>query len=447
MKEIPNHHPPYDKKLEKDKSKNPTETDSFESNFIREQVERITPDLVEIRRQIHRRPELGFQELETSQLVKKELEELGLEVDSEIAGTGVIGYLKGTEEGKTVAIRADMDALPVSEESGVDFSSTRDGVMHCCGHDSHTAAVLGAAEVLKQLKEQRGQKGDVIFIFQPNEERSVDKRSGAVAMIRHLAKKGIWEKIDTVLAFHAISYLPIGTVRLKNGLMLAGSSRFDLKVTGPGGHGARVHEVPNPAILGSEIVTGIAQKFGHTKPGEIQDMVVNPTFITGDNKESHNVIGRTQDIGGTVRVSSEENQRSIRQNIIRTIHAIAGEAIDPWTEHGAQYEFGFHPGTRPGIHRDPDLVRLAETVCRDIIGENVEFNRDVSPSGDDFTFYLEEFKGKQIPGIYFFLGAANSKKGIAPNQPHQPTYRIDEDVIPQATAILSGMSRRIQVKE
>lgn len=414
--------------------------------FIKEQAEKISSKLIEIRRTIHENPELGFQEFNTARLVEQKLKDLGLEVESGIAGTGVTGYLRGTEPGKLVAIRADMDALPISgqEKSGDDFASTKEGVMHSCGHDAHTAAVLGTAEILKNLKDQNGQKGDVLFIFQPNEERAVEKRSGAVAMIKYLSKRGAWEKVDAVLAFHTIASLPLGTVRLKNGLMLAGSSRFDLKVTGPGGHGARVHEVPNPVIMGSKIVAGIADKFGHTKPSKTpNEVVVNPTFITGDT-QSYNVIGKEEKIGGTIRVLSEQDVAKIRQGIVESIKEIANEAVNPWSERGANYEFGFNPGTRPGVHRDSSLVKLAEDVCKDVIGSEAQFNRDVSPAGDDFTFYLEKFRGKQIPGIYFFLGSANPEKGIPACQHHQPNFRIDESVIPQASAILAEMSRKIQ---
>lgn len=248
---------------------------------IREITAEIAEPLIDLRRELHECPELGFQEHETSRRIVLELEKLGLEIESGVAGTGVIAILRGSEPGPMVALRADMDALPIQETGEAPFKSKKPGLMHACGHDAHVASVIGAAKILSRLKEGQGMRGDTVFLFQPNEEGTQDKLSGAVAMMRHLAKKGLWQEIDAIFGWHVSTAMLLETFNFQRGLFLAGCDQVDIKVTGPGGHAAVAHAVPNPLVAGSEINVKIAEEFGHPTPtDEARETTITPTTIT-----------------------------------------------------------------------------------------------------------------------------------------------------------------------
>ena len=422
------------KKFDKDKSKETSE----DLERIMRRVEEMAEQLIEVRRDIHKHPELGFNEHRTARLIAERLNELGLEVEEGVGGTGVIGTLKGTEPGPTVAVRSDMDALKVQEPES-EHASVNEGIMHACGHDAHVAATLGVAEVLANEKKDKGQKGDVLFIFQPNEERAVEEKSGAVAMIKHLIRTGRWDKIDAFFAHHVVAEMPRGTVRMKEGVVLAGSSRFNVQISGPGGHAARVDNVPNPVILGARAISEISKEYGGSEPNTSQEgIVVNPTFIASGDTTSSNTIPPYGSFGGSIRITKVEdgNYNDLRKNIHNSLRAIVSEVVDPWRDGHIDGRVTFTSGTRPVIHRDAQMVKEAKEVCREVIPD-VRFREDVIPYGEDFSFFVEPVKGRTIPGIYFGIGAANLEKGIPESQHHSPSFRIDEDVIPEATTILS----------
>lgn len=400
--------------------------------FVKEKNQEIKEEIIGIRRNIHQNPELGFQEFETAKLVADHLESLGLEVHKEIAGTGVVGILRGQSSERAVLLRADMDALPIPEESGEKFCSQKSNISHTCGHDAHVAALLSAAEVLKQVKDNYGLKGDVIFAFQPNEERTV-KKSGAVAIMRFLAKQELWEKIDSVFACHVSANVPLGTVRLHSGVFLSGSSRFDIVIKGPGGHASRVHEIPNPIVLGASVVQKISLEFGGIRPEATpRESIISPTiFHSGKTK---NIIPAEAEIGGSIRILKPDAKLE-KQKIFQKTREIVEEIIDPWKEKGVDYEIGFDVGTRPLFYTE-EMVNQAKSIVKKSI-DGALFEAGRAAGSDDFSFFFEKFQGKQIPGFYYFVGAANPEKGIPLQQHHQPKFKIDEEVISQMSSILT----------
>ena len=413
-------------------------------DFIKEKSQEIAPEFIEIRRKIHQNPELGFQEFKTAELVAGKLREIGLdEIQTEIGGTGVIGILKGKKEGKTIALRADMDALSIEEDPNSEFASKNPGKMHACGHDAHTSALLGTAEILKELRDKKGLDGDVIFIFQPNEEKTENPHSGSIAIIKHLYKKDIWQKVDAVFACHVQGGSPVGTVRLKKGLMLASSSRLDFEIITPGGHAARVHEVANPVAISSHIISQTDREFNPQKPQEeANKIIVNDTFIESEEPHTYNVVPKSTRAGGTIRISEEDNYKLTRKRVLNRIKQIIEEKVAPWRDKGASYKLKFILGTRPVVHRDARLVDEAEEVCKDVLGEKTQFIRKDLAAGEDFSFYLEGFRGKQIPGIMLFVGATNPEKGIPLCAHHNKKFKIDESVITQMSALMAEMARR-----
>jgi len=409
------------------------------TEFIKSESLEMGRELIEIRERIHKNPELGFQEFQTAKIISNALRKIGIEVEEGVGGTGVVGVLKGSELGPLVAIRSDMDALPI-KESPSDRSSEIDGVMHACGHDAHIAATIGVARVLTEVKNNQGQKGDVLFIFQPNEERIVNKKSGAIAVIKHLINTGRWNDIDAIYSHHVDASMPRGTVRMKKGLVLAGSSRFNVKITSPGGHVASVDNIPNPVILGSGAITKIGNQYGGNIPNSSKNgVVVNPTYFESGEVSKHNIISKESSFGGSIRIMDVKNgdYKKTRSEINNSIRKIIDEVIDPWQDEHAEGVVKFEPGSRPVIHRNEEMVEDAKETCREIIPD-VKFREDAIPAGEDFSFYIEPIKGRTIPGIYFGIGAANPEKGIPLNQHHNPNFNIDEDVIPEATAILSS---------
>ncbi|MFH1111738.1 MAG: amidohydrolase [Patescibacteria group bacterium] len=329
---------------------NPERSDSENIDFIKETSQELREKIINLRRTIHQNPELGFEEYETAKLVVNELKNLGIETYEGIGKTGVVGIIRGKSSEKAVLLRADMDALPVQESTNLEYKSNKDGISHACGHDAHVAALLGSAEILKRISEQNGLNGDVIVAFQPNEERTVEK-SGAMEIIKFLSKNDFWHKIEGVYACHVAANTVRDTIKLKEGVFLAGSGKFDIQIKSPGGHGARVHEVPNPVVLGSGIIKNIAAEFGGLEPeSELRETVVSPTIVHsgGGKREAKNIISPELDVGGTVRIRTQDSKKTWMQ-LQGRVKEIINEILDPWKEKGADYEIGFTPGTRPVI--------------------------------------------------------------------------------------------------
>jgi amidohydrolase len=380
-------------------------------------VEGIKDDLVAWRRRFHRDPELSFHEEETSRFVYETLDSFGNLELSRPTKTSVVARLVGGSPGYTIALRADMDALPIQEENDFEFASTNPGVMHACGHDGHTAMLLGAAKLLSGMKDRID--GEVRFIFQHAEELLP---GGA----RELVDAGVMDGVDNVVGIHLSSALPVGTIGVCYGASMAAPDSFDVKVTGRGGHAAKPHEAVDGIAIGAQVVTNLQHVVSrNTDP--IDNVVLSITRFTGGT--AYNVIPGTVEMAGTVRTLDPETRERMPELMERVIKGIT-EA------HGAGYEFSYHRGYRPVINEEK-TTRAIEETAREIFGdERVEVTSPIM-GGEDFSAYQQK-----APGVFFQVGARNEGEGItAPH--HHPRFTIDEDALPVGVRMFLGATFRL----
>ncbi|MGB9700214.1 MAG: M20 metallopeptidase family protein [Thermodesulfobacteriota bacterium] len=361
--------------------------------------------LVEIRRTIHMHPELGFEEVETSKLVAQWLEKFGLEVKTGIAKTGVVGLLRGAQPGKTVAIRADMDALPIEEANEVPYRSQIKGKMHACGHDAHTTILLGVARFFSSLRDQI--KGNIKWIFQPAEEGG----GGGKLM----TEAGVLEdpKVEAIFGAHVYPDLSIGQVGIHEREGLAATDRFIIKLLGKGGHGAYPHLCKDPILAAGHMITQIHSIVSRNVP-PLESAVITIGKINGGT--AFNIIPDEVELIGTVRSLTPQVREILKNRLEEEVQGIA-------RSFGIDYQFTFNYGY-PALINDPAMSRLVAAVCARAIGqENVIY---VKPSmgGEDFAYYLQK-----VPGAFFRLGCRNEKKGIVQTF-HNANFNIDEDVLP-----------------
>ena len=361
--------------------------------------------LVEIRRTIHMHPELSFEEVETSRLVSEWLERFGLQVNKGLAKTGVVGVLKGKKPGKTVAIRADMDALPIEEATQVPYASKIKGKMHACGHDAHVVILLGVAKFFSSVKDQV--KGNIKWIFQPAEEGG----GGGKIMV----EEGVLEnpKVDAIFGTHVYPQLPIGKVGICEGKALAAADRFTIKIIGKGGHAASPHLAKDPVLAAGHLITQL-HSIVSRNINPLDSGVITISKVSGGT--AFNIIPDEVELLGTVRSLNsgvrEELKLRIEQIIQGTIRSF-----------GMDYRFDFEYGY-PVLVNDREMIKLVASACsRGIGNEKVEV-LEPSMGAEDFAYYL----GK-VPGAFFRLGTRNEKKGII-HPYHSSLFDIDEEVLP-----------------
>ena len=355
----------------------------------------LAPGVVADRRTIHQQPELAFQEHRTAALVATRLEELGLEVRTGVAETGVIGLLRGGRPGRTVLLRADMDALPIQEESDAPYASQAPGVMHACGHDAHTAMLLGAARLLTARREQL--PGDVKFMFQPAEETG---HAGALRMLEH----GVLEHpaVDAAFALHVESSRRVGLVEVRSGPSQASSDLFTITIRGRGGHAAFPHRTVDPLVVAAQVLTALQTLVSREVPPG-QPAVVTVGSLTGGT--THNVIPDEAVLKGTVRAFDpqvrdllEERIGELAQGIARGMRASADVV----------YQRGYPP-----LVNDAAMAALAAGVCRDLLGAGAVVHPDEPlMAAEDFAFVLE-----RVPGALCGLGVMSSHLGDPPERP------------------------------
>ena len=361
-------------------------------------------ELVKIRRHLHQNPELGLEEKETGRYLADILESLGLEVKRNVAGTGVVALLRGGKPGKTVALRADMDALPVQEENEVPYKSQKQGLMHACGHDAHMTNSIGAAIILSQLRGEIA--GNVKFIFQPAEEAP----GGAKLMI----EAGVLENpsVDAIVGGHSWGSIDSGKVEVKPGPVMASSDIIRLKIHGKGGHCAQPHTTIDPVVIGSEIV-GALQKIVSRQTDPAEAVVISICmFKAGD---VFNVIPNEAYLEGAVRTLNNELRQSIPKKIEAVIRGIT-EA------YGATYELDYYFGY-PVTVNDHAVTEIVRSSASKVLGEeNVGLSAKASMGAEDFSYYLLE-----IPGTFIRIGIRNLDKGIC-QEIHHPKFDVDEDI-------------------
>lgn len=360
----------------------------------------LYPDLVRFRRDLHMYPELSFQEVNTPKKIADYLKDLGIEVRSKVGGRGVVGLLRGEKPGKTVALRADFDALPIHDEKEVEYKSRIPGVMHACGHDIHTAALLGVAKVLSEVKSEIN--GNVVFIYQFAEEKIP---GGAISMI----EDGCLDGVDVIYGSHVWSTETIGTLGVGEGPMMAAMDSFEIEINGKGGHGATPHLTVDSLLIGSQLVSNLQQIVSRQVDPLKPAVVTVGTFAAGD---AFNVIPSTAKITGTVR-SFEE---SVRDLIDASIWRISNATCEGAGANAAiHYTRGY-----PAVVNDPKETARVENVGKALLGEiNVKHLAPIM-AGEDFAYYLQK-----VPGSFFFVGGGNPEKGaIYPH--HHSRFDVDE---------------------
>lgn len=359
--------------------------------------------MVEWRRHLHQNPEVSFHEERTARFVRETLESFGnLEV-SRPTENSVLARLVGDRPGRTVALRADIDALPILEENDFPFASKNPGAMHACGHDGHTAMLLGAARILSGMREEIN--GEVRFIFQHAEELSP---GGA----EELVQKGVVDGVDAVLGIHLWSQLPVGKVGVTHGPMMAAPDIFNIKIKGKGGHAAMPHQTIDAIAAGAQVVTNL-QHVVARETDPLDNVVLSVTRFEGGT--THNVIPGTVEMEGTVRTLDPAVRDRMPGMMERVVKGVTGA-------HAADYEFSYRRGYRPVVN-DEGLIRAVEEVAKETVGEDNVERMPPNMGGEDFSAY-----GQRAPAAFYLIGAGNEAEGItAPH--HHPRFTIDEEAL------------------
>ncbi|MBX6353573.1 MAG: amidohydrolase [Thermoflavifilum sp.] len=376
-------------------------------------VEQVKDDVVRWRRYLHQHPELSFQEHETAQFVYDTLTSFEVYELSRPTPTSVVARLKGSRPGPVLALRADMDALPIQEENTFEFASTRPGVMHACGHDGHTAILLGVAKALASCRDQL--QGEVHFIFQHAEELFP---GGA----QQLVDAGVMEGVDFVVGAHLWANEQVGKVLVKAGSLMAAPDAFYLTIRGRGGHAAYPHATVDPIAIGAQVVTNL-QHIASRHVDPLQPIVVSVTqFHAGT---AHNIIPETAELCGTVRTLSPALREQVPKWMERIIRGIT-EA------HGASYEFRYERGYRAVINDEEVTARVRDALIR-VFGEEIVQEATPTMGGEDFSAYQTA-----APGTFFFIAAGNRDKGIVYPH-HHPRFTVDEDALPMGVRAFLGI--------
>ncbi|MEM9537883.1 MAG: M20 family metallopeptidase [Cyanobacteria bacterium P01_E01_bin.42] len=374
-------------------------------SHIRWDIRTLHPQLVAWRRHLHQFPELGFQERMTAEFIAQKLREWGIDHQTGIAQTGIVAAIAGKKPGRVLAIRADMDALPIKEENEVDYRSQHEGIMHACGHDGHTAIALGTALYLSQHREDFS--GTVKIIFQPAEESP----GGAKPMIEAGALKN--PDAEAIVGLHLWNSLPWGTIGVRSGPLMAASELFSCTILGKGGHGAIPQETIDAIAIGAQVVTALQTIVARNISPLESAVVTVGEFHAGTAK---NAIADTARLTGTVRYFNTDLADYLPQRLEEIIAGIC-------QSHRASYDFNYTRLYPPTIN-DPKIADLVRSVAFDVL----ETPAGVVPecqtmASEDMSYFLQA-----VPGCYFFLGSANAAKGLAYPH-HHPRFNFDESVL------------------
>src|SRR5690625_710167 len=369
-------------------------------------IDELYDETVDIRRYLHQHPELSFKEYETAKYIANFYEQLGIPYETKVGGNGVVATLKGGKPGKTVALRADFDALPIQDQKDVPYKSTVEGVMHACGHDGHTATLLTIAKAL--LPHQEEIPGTVVFLHQHAEELAP---GGAKPMI----ESGKLDHIDAFFGTHLWATVPRGIIQTNKHALMAGSDRFEIEIQGKGGHGAAPHETKDAIVIGTQLVQQLQQIVSRRLDPLKTAVVTVGTFHAGT---AFNIIADSVKIGGTVRYLEQDVQGQIQKEMEMIIKGTC-------ESHGVTYTFDYFKGYPPLINHPADAELIMDSA-KTIAG--VEEVQDILPimGGEDFSYYIID-----KPGAYFFTGA---KKEGYPH--HHPMFDFDEKAMPIAAKTL-----------
>ena len=384
------------------------------SDSIMDEALALGERLTDIRRAIHRQPELGFQEFETSALVAEMLTDLGIRVDTGVGGTGVVGYLG--EGPPIIALRADMDALPIHEENDVSYASQVPGVMHACGHDAHVACLLGAAMLLHIAN----LPGQVRLLFQPCEEgKGPDGVSGA----QELVEAGVMNGVDAVVGLHVFTDAPVGSIEVSGGPLMAAVDDFDLAIVGQSAHGADPYKGVDAIVIAAQVLSAIQTIVARRIPAMEAGVITIGTIRGGSRR---NVLAE--------RVAMEGTIRSFAPKVREALLAELKRACELALPLGGDYELDVVPHVPPLIN-DSNLTDLVRQIGKALLGDKRVRPAQPEMGGEDFAFYLQH-----APGVYFRLGVATSGQPL--RRAHSPTFDLDERALPIGAAMLAETARR-----
>jgi amidohydrolase len=384
---------------------------------IRQLATKYHPEIIACRRHLHQHPELSFHEVETQKFVENKLKEFGITDMKRMAGTGIVALLKGKNpEKKTVALRADMDALPITETNNREYKSENSGVMHACGHDVHTSSLLGVARILNEIKNEF--EGTAKFIFQPGEE----KLPGGASM---MIKEGVLEnpKPQSVIGQHVMPQIDAGKVGFRKGLYMASTDELYVTVKGKGGHGAMPHLIIDPVLIASNIVVSLQQIVSRRAKPSVPSVLSFGKFIANG---ATNVIPDEVKMEGTFRTMNEEWRSEAHQKMKQLAEAIA-------TGMGGKCEFNIVRGY-PFLINNEELTTRARNYAEDYLGKEKVEDLEIWMAAEDFSFY------SQVAAATFYrLGVRNEKKGIT-SSVHTSTFDIDESALETGMGLMAWIT-------
>lgn len=388
---------------------------------VKQMASDMMPEIIANRRHLHQNPELSFQEYQTSRFVADQLKAMGLQPQEGIAGTGLTVHIEGQDPGqKTIALRADMDALPIQEANEVAYRSQNEGVMHACGHDVHTASLLGVAQILNSLKSQF--QGTIQLIFQPGEEKIP---GGASLMI----KEGVLEAKEAlrapggILGQHVMPFLPVGQVGFRSGQYMASADEIYVCVKGKGGHAALPHKCIDPVLISSHLIVALQQIISR-RLNPILPSVLSFGKVIAEG--ATNVIPNEVRIAGTFRTFDEEWRKEAHQEMKK----IAKGLVEGM---GGQVDFDIHVGY-PHLNNNPELTRRARQAAEKYLGQEQVVDLDLWMAAEDFAFYSQH-----LDACFYRLGTRNENKGIV-SSVHTPTFDIDEDALEIGVGLMTWLA-------
>lgn len=366
-----------------------------------------------LRRDFHRHPELGFHEYRTAGIVAQNLQQLGLEVRTGVAETGVVALIEGARPGPVVLLRFDMDALPIQEQTGAEYASLEAGKMHACGHDGHTAVGLTVARLLQERRAQFA--GTVKLVFQPAEEGD----GGAERMVA----EGVLEnpRPDVALALHFWNERPLGWIGVSNGPTMAAAEIFKVTIRGRGGHGAVPHLAVDPVLAAAQVITAL-QSIVSRNVAPLQTAVVTVAMIHGG--EAFNVIPPQVELQGTIRTFEKEVRLKVLERFEQIVTGVTAAL-------GCQAEIALRSIT-PAVINDLPTARRVQAVARQLFPESTLETDFATMGSEDMAFMMQE-----VPGCYFFIGSSNAERGLDfPH--HHPRFDFDEAALPRAVAMMTA---------
>lgn len=373
---------------------------------------RIVDEAITFRRELHSNPELSTEEHETSRRIQKHLDDLGIPYTSGYANTGILGVIEGKHPGKTVGLRADIDALPIEEISGEPFSSQKAGVMHACGHDAHTSMLIATAKVL--LERIEDVNGTILLIFQPAEELS------PVGGSQRMMDDGVFDEFtpDVLIAQHVWPGLPVGQFGVMSGPIMGNSDKFFMRIKGSGGHASMPHDTVDAIVVANQVVSSL-QTIVSRNADPMEPAVVTVGRFEGGTK--HNVIAETVEIEGTIRTQSDNMKKLAKERLFHIVEKVT-EAM------GAEVEIHFDDGYPATVNTKKWADQLYDTVDK-LYGEKALPKMNPSLAGEDFSRFL-----KNYPGVYYWLG---SSVGEGQKPLHNPAFRFNEASIPYGVELMS----------